>query len=406
MNSAHDRQRACHHCGQFHPAGASFCPVTGAQLIAEVKPGHLVCPTCGSQVEASWKFCVRCQTALNQEPGPAIPRRYGRFRWWLAGLILAALILVLTIFFVLRTGYWSLKPTPGRPAVQVANQARIPATREAPADNQRSSLTPSMTATRLITKAGQADLPTPTKTTTLRPTITQTITVTQTSGSTPTFPSNSLVRSGAPVFATFLSHPPVIDGSLDDWDQTPFRITAVTYGQEHFTGAEDISSMAMVAWDEQFLYLGLRIVDDRYVQVASGNTLYKGDSIEVMIDTDLSSDFNDSKTDTDDYHLGMSLGADLNSPANYLWQPTTHEGVVEGLSLAGDRVYDGYILEAAVPWKGFHLTPTSGAVYGFCLSVSDNDQAGARVQETMVSSAANRELYNPTSWGNLYIIRP
>jgi len=46
-----------------------------------------------------------------------------------------------------------------------------------------------------------------------------------------------------------------------------------------------------LGWDEDYLYVAVKVLDDQYVQNASGQDIYKGDSIELLIDTYLQDDF-------------------------------------------------------------------------------------------------------------------
>jgi hypothetical protein len=94
----------------------------------------------------------------------------------------------------------------------------------------------------------------------------------------------------------------------------------------------------------------------------------------------------------------------MKSPANYLWFPSAIQGHKSGILLAGLPTADGYTVEAAIPWQLFQVEPRSGQVFGFAVSVSDNDQVGKNVQETMVSTAPNRHLTDPTSWENLFLV--
>ncbi len=57
--------------------------------------------------------------------------------------------------------------------------------------------------------------------------------------------------------------------------------------------------------------------------------------------------------------------------------------------------------EVAIPWTVFEVKPKSGQHFGFVLSISDNDNASANAQQTMVSNVKTRILVDPTTWGDL-----
>jgi len=62
-------------------------------------------------------------------------------------------------------------------------------------------------------------------------------------------------------------------------------------------------------------------------------------------------------------------------------------------------------LKMAIPWELFDITPVEGRAYGFALSISDNDNAGKAVQQSMVSNVSTRSFLDPTTWGDL-ILKP
>jgi hypothetical protein len=210
------------------------------------------------------------------------------------------------------------------------------------------------------------------------------------------------------VVAAFLETAPVVDGNLEDWRVASIPVSSVVYGAGNVSGAQDLSGEAYVGWDEDFLYLGVRVVDETYAQGASGDDLYLGDSVEVLIDTRLADDFFVADLSPDDFQLGVSPGSPspgTNSQA-YLWYPRSVEGARAQVNIGAQATGDGYQVELAVPWSVFELSPQAGQRFGFAFSISDNDLTGSDVQQSMVSSVATRRLTNPTTWGNLVLGSP
>jgi hypothetical protein len=216
------------------------------------------------------------------------------------------------------------------------------------------------------------------------------------------------LRSGASIEAVYLDNPPTLDGILSEWNLPAYPVRNMVYGASARSGDDDLSATVMVGWDSTYLYLGARTNDDRYVQEARGVNLFKGDSLEVLLDADLAGDFNVSSLNADDYQLGISPGSPYpgESPEAYLWYPSSRQGGRPEVRIAARAWEGGYDVEAAVPWSLFGVTPVSGAAYGFAFSVSDNDQVGEQVQESMVSTVSTRRLADPTTWGSLLLIRP
>ncbi len=208
--------------------------------------------------------------------------------------------------------------------------------------------------------------------------------------------------------AIYFSSPPRIDGSLEEWDFDRYRLEAVVYGKENHKGSNDLSGRAMVAWDDQNLYLGIRVLDQRYVQNASGKNLFKGDSLDILLDTDVASDFYLADLNGDDYQIGISPGspAPNDDPEAYLWFPSGLAGELEEVEIKSRSRGDGYVVEAAIPWSVFDVDPSNGEHFGFAFSISDNDNPNQNLQESMVSFVPIRTLDDPTTWGDLTLTRP
>lgn len=221
-------------------------------------------------------------------------------------------------------------------------------------------------------------------------------------------PATAVPARPAPVvIAYYRDRPIIIDGNWDDFKPVEYGAAHVTYGKTYWKDAADLSSSFRIEWDEQFLYIAARVLDDVYVQNSKGNYLYLGDSLEILLDTDLYGDFYYNQLSADDFQLGISpgrYGLDGVKEA-YLWYPTSVKGPRSQVVIASTVFSGGYQVEAAIPWGVFNLVPVEGDHYGFAFSVSDNDHVGASVQQSMVSNAPNRHLTMPMTWGELVLIK-
>ena len=206
----------------------------------------------------------------------------------------------------------------------------------------------------------------------------------------------------------YFSSPPKLDAKLGEWKQDRYLIEDVVFGKGNHSGLKDLSGRAMISWDEDNLYLGIRVIDDKYVQNAKDSDLYKGDSIDILLDTDVPSDFYLARLNEDDFQLGISPGSpDPNeNPEAYLWFPKSSEGGRGEVKIASRTREDGYVVEAAIPWSLFSVSPSKGQHFGFALSISDNDNRNQNVQQSMVSYVPIRTLDDPTTWGDLTLIKP
>ena len=234
---------------------------------------------------------------------------------------------------------------------------------------------------------------------------TATITPTPTTTSIPTTAAPLPVRSGGVFYATHLASPPVLDGNWDDWSTKQYSIGSITYGRSNWSGKSDLMGSFRIGWDNTNLYIAVKVNDDAYVQNASGADLYMGDSIDLLMDTDLYGDFYQDSLSWDDFQLGLSPGnPDVNGTREaFLWYPHGSAGSRTQVQIASINFESGYRLESYIPWSVLNTTPASGKHFGFAISISDNDNGDQNVQQTLASCVPNRHLTNPTTWGELII---
>lgn len=248
-------------------------------------------------------------------------------------------------------------------------------------------LPPALTAT--------PNQPSPTATATLAPTVTRSM-------------AGPGMRQENSVAGIYFATPLTIDGSFQDWGIDTYPIDNVVFGAGNWEGRADLSGSMRVAWDEDYLYLAVRVRDDRYVQNATGRDLFKGDSLEILFDREISSDYYDSSLSADDYQLGISPGSPTPgvNPQAYLWFPRHIEGPRSNVIIGAASEEEGYRVEVAIPWSVFEVTPSPGQHFGFAVSISDNDNPNENVQQSMVSNVPGRRLTDPTTWGDLTLVNP
>jgi len=252
--------------------------------------------------------------------------------------------------------------------------------------------------TQPVQTATQPLAPTPTQpvipvnTATLPPTPTKT-----------SVPTN--MRSGPNAVAAYLSTAPTIDGPWSEWTNKAYPADFVVFGSANRKDGDDLGASYRMGWDNTYLYLAVKVYDDVFVQNASGAQIFKGDSIELLLDTNVSGDFFTQSLSSDDYQLGIaagkgSIGANMEG---YLWYPSGKAGNLSGVKMAAVSSDGIWRLEAAIPWSVLGVTPTDGLHLGFVISVSDNDKADENVQQSMVSSTTSRIFTDPTTWGDLVL---
>jgi hypothetical protein len=228
---------------------------------------------------------------------------------------------------------------------------------------------------------------------------------------TPIPPTNTprpTVRAGGSIIASYLGTAPDINGYLGEWNLTRYQVTNVVFGRDRWDNAQDLSGSVMVGWDSHNLYLGVEVIDEDYEQNTGGENLFRGDSLEILIDTNLGADFYVNSLSSDDFQLGISPGSPVpdEDPEAYLWYPDSIRGSRSQVEIAAVRTDNGYTIEVAIPWSVFEMTPQAGVHYGFAFSVSDNDIDGGIAQQSMISNVSTRRLTDPTTWGDLLLYRP
>ncbi|HWQ46271.1 MAG TPA: sugar-binding protein [Longilinea sp.] len=220
----------------------------------------------------------------------------------------------------------------------------------------------------------------------------------------------SASRPGPQFFVPYINPAPVMDGDWGDWKarttERPCEI--LIFGSGAWSGADDLQASYIVGWDSTYLFLGFKVRDTVYAQNASGANIFQGDSIDILIDTNYLGDLNSTAMSIDDYQLGISPGNPSTSGTRsaFLWQPAGIAGdrssQIVVASVGGDGIYR---VEVAIPWSMLGVTPSSGLQLGFLVSVSDNDDRSANVQESMVSAYRGRSISNPTTWGAITLTR-
>jgi hypothetical protein len=210
------------------------------------------------------------------------------------------------------------------------------------------------------------------------------------------------------VQAFYVDDAPTIDGDLTDWAADMFALSHIVYGFEYYANEDDLSGRFKVAWDATYLYLGVVVFDTRVTQTASGDQLYLGDSLEILLDTDLAGDAEATELSSDDFQIGISPGnlKDIAIPEAYMWYPSDRASSLAGVQIGANLIERGYVVEVAVPWADVSVSPSDGLTLGFLLSVSDNDMLNMNAQQSVVSFLEGRELQNPTTWGTLSLVNP
>jgi serine/threonine-protein kinase len=208
------------------------------------------------------------------------------------------------------------------------------------------------------------------------------------------------------VTAVRLATPPVVDGALNDWPAlVPVLSTYRVYEDESWDGSEDLVIAWRLGWDNDYFYLASSVQDEVHVQEQRGNQIFKGDSVDLQVDSDRAGDLGPGINE-DDFQITLSPGNFRNlTPSAFRWQGRSNgrygDASAEGILIGAQQTAGGYTLEAAIPWRQLSVAPQPGLVIGIALNATDNDTPGTAVQELLLSHVPGRLLTDPSSWGTL-----
>ena len=182
--------------------------------------------------------------------------------------------------------------------------------------------------------------------------------------------------------------PLAIDGQLDDWNMVPGQSVLdsgahVTYGKDKWKNARDLSANVQLAWRPEGLFVAVAVTDDTFRQTQRGMNLWKGDHVELYLDTAPGSDPEQKIFGKRQFLIGLSPGNFSHTgdalidikPEAYLFLPA---GVrAEGIQVASQQTAGGYTIEASIPWKIFDFKPQVGLPVALEVAVSDTDSQEA-----------------------------
>ena len=166
-----------------------------------------------------------------------------------------------------------------------------------------------------------------------------------------------------------------IDGDLGDWNSVPGKIELnaakqVTYGAGKWDGVKDLRADVQLAWRGESLFVAANVTDADFRQTQRGANLWKGDHLEMYIDTSPQSDVANKLFGDRQFQLGLSPGnfqhtgdalTDI-TPEVYLFRPAGASA--KGSQVAAQRTADGYTIEASIPWDAFNYKPQVGMPLG------------------------------------------
>jgi len=166
-----------------------------------------------------------------------------------------------------------------------------------------------------------------------------------------------------------------VDGRADDWQDAPAlvlkdRSDVLPPDEAGWHGPDDLSVRVSLGWDEENLYLLVRVTDDVH-HTPNASQFWKSDALQIGLD--VMNDASDVPGYGDD---DREYGAMVDASGTRAYQ--THPQGEPRFRVVGARIEERKetLYELALPWSGLGRAPRAGMVFSLNLTVNDNDGAG------------------------------
>lgn len=166
----------------------------------------------------------------------------------------------------------------------------------------------------------------------------------------------------------------VLDGKIDEWTVKPVvmnRSTSLEQGEAE--DEDDISANVYFEWDKDNLYAAFEVTDNEVINDEEPEEIYKGDAIELFLDPEMK---NLIWGKPDNFQIGLAPTCKQKKPMAWAWW---QGGNVEGKIFVDARIgklnngKNGYVVEAAIPWKFLNIKPETGKAFGISPAIHDKD---------------------------------
>ena len=181
------------------------------------------------------------------------------------------------------------------------------------------------------------------------------------------------------------SGPIKLDGSMAeaDWKRAP--VQNINEARQYFAydrqktqwkGKSDLSATVQFLWDDRYLYLGVKVLDDVFANNKLGADIWAGDGLQFIIDPARESAEKPGKYD-------ISAALTKNGPTAYCYlsaDSRAPEGLAKDIIVSckrtnpdrGDMTY-----VVAIPWSRVApFKPAIGANLGLCVVLNEDDGPG------------------------------
>jgi hypothetical protein len=183
--------------------------------------------------------------------------------------------------------------------------------------------------------------------------------------------------------------PPGITGDIGRLLRVPGWVEvhgaeSVAAGADKWKGDADLSGSLVLGWDPANLYVAARVRDSILSQSFSGEAMWQGDHLLVLLDVPRQEGVRDKGKII---QIGISPGNFKPGglpPEVFQWTPK--RASVAGARVGAQKADNGYQIEAAIPWKSLGVDQVArGMRIGYDVGFSDSDQIGEAIQDKVTS---------------------
>ncbi len=191
-----------------------------------------------------------------------------------------------------------------------------------------------------------------------------------------------------------------LDGSLSEWEGNYL----ITLGQKkeylvegnQYSSKDDFSALIGLFWDEENLYIGLKVTDDvPFKNDFKNEEIWRGDCVEIVISVNPQADLKRIGFEEGDYQILVTPG-NQKDVKPHIWNVTLKKPV-DGI-VKVNRWKKGYLMEIKIPFSELgDFRPSAGVKIGFDIAIDDADKSNQRESQAIWFGNSSF-YYNPSVW--------
>ncbi len=198
-----------------------------------------------------------------------------------------------------------------------------------------------------------------------------------------------------------------MDGKLTDWDGA--FVTPVHVGHPDFANR---GGQFLYLWDEKYLYIGLKCLDQKPAHIGKDTELYNGDAVEFYLDLRRGEDLGAAPFGPGTLHMFYTAftKTEVKPRMKVRDLPALKDFKLQGAEVVAAKTPWGYTAEFKLPWDNFlrpeanfvHFNPNIGEIIGIDCELCSSD-GGPRVDRTFVYSGP-AAVGSPSAFGRVQLV--